>query len=772
MSSTERNVWGKYVQNDLLFVEKEYILFDKHIDVKNDDYVVLASNDSETVHVGRISGDYKSNEDPNSGLQYKSVRWLRHIPRKYFSSSVNTEIDQLQSVPQLQMNREILKYLDPRHTFVGETHLDWEKARIQQLISYMADCQQGMRDINGQILTVLTVVSTLLSLLFGISIFRTRDTEVVDRLVHLPINGGPFEGRLYAILNILITRRRLYFWLTSIVFVATVLYVVFLGIESILRYHYSQHLADRLHTMIPGTADDIDRNALLTFEQFAGPIRTLNYMHLSTSHSMFNFFSAYGATVLAGVFCLIMVVTQYILLDIRKPYDHVVLFMVVFILVVSLILFVRFYALADTVSDRAFEMGNENLEVRKGIAREGVELYRRAKEFREFFHYLILPRKESLLKVLLLVCGFLAASFVSGDFFPTHLVYIIIVFEFLLYQARYQFNDIRNLKEGKTDNKHRKRLADFVAEDKPFRIRITIIMVLVRSNIALLMIKLWGASITNALFYTVLCLIALSIAYEFVRTKEMGRLTILLCGTGFPLRFFVGALAASDTSIQNSFWFDFLIIILICLLWGTTVTLMKWVREVDDLIIEGKIGDDKKHQKAHYNIVYQWIKDRRNELGTEEKSVFTVKGKISDSWFICYCFLLILFVIHRIIYMRSLFSLILLMLSIVSALVMFVIKREDIIYPISSFAFFTFLDAGIPWVINYRYKETIIFDILLVLIIITIMYMKRGLLKPYEIPPVIKHITMFIFGKEAIEELDKSTDLIRSERFQSFRIPE
>ena len=768
MISTERNVWGKCVKYDSLLVEEEYIFFDKTTEgVENDDYIVLVSQTSDVVHIGRISGEYNQIEDEEN--VYKTVRWLRHIPKKYFSEPVNTDINQLQRLSQQQMKKEILEYLDPRHTFVGDNHQDWEKARIQQLLSYMADCQQGMRDINGQILTVLTVVSTLLSLLFGISIFRIGDTEVADSLVHLPVDAGPFEGRLFTFLNILVTRRRLYFWLTSIVFVATVLYVVFLGIESILRYHYSQHLADRLHTMIPGTADDIDRNALLTFEQFAGPIRTLNYKHLSMSHSMFNFFSAYVATSLAGVFCLIMVVTQYILLEVRMPYDHVVLFTVVFILVVALVLFVRFYALADTVSDRAFEMGNENLEVRKGIAREGTELYRRAKEFREFFHYLILPRKESILKVILLACGFIAASFVSGDFYPTHLVYIVIVFEFLLYQARYQFNDIRNLKEGKSDNKHSKRLADFIAEDKPFRIRITILMILVRANIALLMIWLWGASIRNTLLLTVLCLILLSITYEFVRTKEKGGLTILLCGTGFPLRFFVGALAASEEYIKSSLWPDFIIILFVCLLWGTTVTLMKWVREVDGLIIDDKIGDEKKHQKAHYNIVYQWIKDRRNGLGTKEKSVFSVKGKISDSWFICYCFILILLVIYRIIYMKSMFSLILPLLSVTSALVLYMIKKDDWLYPASFFVFFTFLDAGLSWVVNHRYKETIIIDILLALILITILYMKRELVKPYEVPPVIQNIEKFIFGKEAVEELEKSNEIIRAERFKSYR---
>ena len=436
--------------------------------IKVGDYIIYRSIEDKIVHIGKIAGDYQYQEkrlgQKSISAHTYPIEWLKHIPYKYFSGVAKHRLNEGKSLYFItDYATEFLQFLDPRKTLVKEEYNDWEKARISQLLAYLQDCQQGIRDLNSQILTVLTVVSSLLSLLFGISIFRLNDTDVADQILHFP------DELFYSFLNTMVTRRRLYFWFTIIVFAAAVSYIIFLAIEEILRYHYAQYLADRLHTLIPGTADDIDRNALLIFEQFNSPIKTLNYWHLATSHSMFNFFVGYVAGILATLFCLGLTVTQYVLLPTREWYDHTVLFVVILILVISIILFIRFYALADRISEIAFEIGNENLEVRKGIAGIDATLYSGAKEFIKFFHYIIIPRIESCLKVFLIIAGFFVISLyhkaATGEYPELkRLVYIVILLEFLLYQAGYQFNDIRGIKDGKGDGEKRKRLADYVAD--------------------------------------------------------------------------------------------------------------------------------------------------------------------------------------------------------------------------------------------------------------------------------------------------------------------
>lgn len=51
---------------------------------------------------------------------------------------------------------------------------DWESARVSQLVSYMTDCQQGIRDVNGQILSTIAVTGSMLTLFFGVSLFGNK----------------------------------------------------------------------------------------------------------------------------------------------------------------------------------------------------------------------------------------------------------------------------------------------------------------------------------------------------------------------------------------------------------------------------------------------------------------------------------------------------------------------------------------------------------------------------------------------------------------------
>ena len=120
---------------------------------------------------------------------------------------------------------------------INEEHNDIQKARIEQLLTYMADCQQGIRDLSSQIQTVLTVISTLLTLAFGYSVINALSEDAdIGFLLNLPTDTGPLNGRLYRILNAMITIRRINFWLTSAIILIGVLFITALEIEKILRY--------------------------------------------------------------------------------------------------------------------------------------------------------------------------------------------------------------------------------------------------------------------------------------------------------------------------------------------------------------------------------------------------------------------------------------------------------------------------------------------------------------------------------------------------------
>lgn len=111
----------------------------------------------------------------------------------------------------------------------------------------MQDCQQGIRDTSGQILSVVAITGTMLTLFFGVSIFGDKINESVARsngqLIEFADHGNNMFGRACDILEKLLTVRRIAFWFTSIIFLVSVLYIIVLGIGNVLRYHYCQHLA-------------------------------------------------------------------------------------------------------------------------------------------------------------------------------------------------------------------------------------------------------------------------------------------------------------------------------------------------------------------------------------------------------------------------------------------------------------------------------------------------------------------------------------------------
>lgn len=514
-------------------------------------------------------------------------------------------------------------------------HTDVEKARIEQLLTYMADCQQGIRDLNTHIQTLLTVISTLLALVFGYSVISE---EKIGFLFELPNDTGPLNGRFHQILNSMITVRRINFWLASAIILIGVLFITCLEIEKTLRYQYSQHLADRLHDLIPGALDDRVRNALVTYQQFAGPIKTNNLFHVSNSHNLFNFSAIYATGGLAGGICLVIVIVQFILIRDYHWYDWLTLSLIVLVILLDGILLIRFVWNTDKACDMAFYMANENLEVRKGLNKEK-KLYWQADEFLEFVSYLLYPRKESLFKAYLIVGGFIAACVVGGKFHISHLVYILIVFESFLYQARYHINDLRGLDEDKRYTQ--KRLVNYVDPAKPSRIIVAIGFAIVRIVMAAVFIYFLGGSIRNDLFWFTLALFVASFSYEKLSTKDYGRWTIALSGAGFPMRVAAGALAADrDVIIMclKHYPVLFAAITILLWLWGDSIALLGWIRDIDRLERSGIHTTGIPFPKAHYNIIYPYIQDRLKKLkeSNNDNSIAGEKGCISDPWCLLY----------------------------------------------------------------------------------------------------------------------------------------
>ena len=61
-------------------------------EVQSGDYIVYPSKSDRMINIGEVTGDYEYAADAHEYVQQRSVKWLKHIPRTYFSQGALYEI--------------------------------------------------------------------------------------------------------------------------------------------------------------------------------------------------------------------------------------------------------------------------------------------------------------------------------------------------------------------------------------------------------------------------------------------------------------------------------------------------------------------------------------------------------------------------------------------------------------------------------------------------------------------------------------------------------
>ena len=511
--------------------------------------------------------------------------------------------------------------------------------------------------------------------------------------------------------------------------------------------------------------DDRVRNALVTYQQFASPIKTNNIFHVSNSYNLFNITAIYSTGGLAGGICLGIVAVQFILIKKYHWYDWLVLCFIIFAILLDGILFMRFVWNTDKACDMAFYMANENLEVRKGISKEK-RLYWWASPFLEFLSYLLYPRKESLIKALLTVGGFITACIVGGKFYISHLVYILIVFELFLYQARYQLNDLRGLDEDK--NYTQKKLVNYVDEAKPVRVVAALGFAVVRIVLAIVFVLCLGGSIRSELLWCMLSLLVVTVLYEGARRGSNGVGTIVLSGAGFPIRFIVGMLAA-DKDVVLMCWTNYnhiLIIVITSILWawGICTSLLVWVRDIERLVRTGIHNKESLFPKSHYNAIYPFIKDRLTIMNkrSNDDSIVAEKCNNNEPWCVIYWLVILLLSgiwCWYIWYIRSEYGLLSFFKfpALLFAAPVIVNEYDGMITSTKYCLLSSFVTLYICYICNYDMRICLVYNMLLAAIVLSVCILRNRKMD-IRIPNPFKYIAIFLIGEKAVQLLKRTKE--------------
>lgn len=512
--------------------------------------------------------------------------------------------------------------------------------RISELISELSDCREDERNTQNQILQVIYVAGAILGILFSASYLNGETGKSFTVFQNIRADKAGYIFKFCNTINKIVTYDRVMFWLSLLIFFTAFAYIIVLGMNNVLRYYYIQNLEDRLHKLIPTAKDDVGEKSFLHWNAYIAPIITQNIKHIASTHTLLNIICYSFATCSAIIFSMGMVISLFLKIDPREKLDYIIIKVVVCVMVLTFVLFLRTSSKANEVAQFAWDMAYENQNVR--LLEHSKQTYKKSKSFRHILLYLIYPKRKDWYKSLLIVLGFIYGIILTHNLnnialYIGELIFVLFVFDFLAYQARYQINDIRGLKEDKEAGHVDRLLLDEV--DNPGHvIKISFIVAFIKIIMSVIMVIFYGGEVRSLLLISLGILFSSTILYEIARSNKNIWLTFILVGTGYPLRFFVGfcltfSMGWTIVNIQ--------VICFILALWayGSFSSILAWTNAVIERIQKTKKNYNNfpiSYEKKHFEYIQDLIKDRYILGESHPKSgrimPLREKGRLRDPW--------------------------------------------------------------------------------------------------------------------------------------------
>ncbi|MFF5519552.1 hypothetical protein [Streptomyces coeruleorubidus] len=370
---------------------------------------------------------------------------------------------------------------------------------------------------------------------------------------------------------------------------ATLAFVQLLGMVAALRSYYIRAVENELRKYAPSPLADLAA---------VGPISPASYHGLITEVTTLRRGRA-GYRILATMIMLVALgvfggLTVYLAINLGGAYRDAILigygaaFLVLIADVVGATFGARFtfFEVARSYRDR------QDRPLLNGSVPTG----------RSLTSYLLLPRPEDWIKWLFVPGGYLVAAWsTKGTVHWGALALAVLITEYLVYSARYQWNDIRGWADDESHphSAARLRLPSALGQGTKVNKQRRLI-VAASSTIALLRLAaavLLGLAVgrTSAVLILIVSVFAIGILYEFLRTVESlervpwaarvstaGMIWIIV-GTGYGLRYLAGVYVAG-VSLADSIAITGA---LFTYLFGIMFVLLTWVLEASSYCREG-----------------------------------------------------------------------------------------------------------------------------------------------------------------------------------------
>lgn len=502
-----------------------------------------------------------------------------------------------------------------------------QQYQIQEIMNEICECREDERAGRNQIFTILAIIAAFIAAIFTLLSF-VNDKSIND----LPIRRESLALGVNTFSTLLLG--------------ASVPWIANLGFLSTFRHFYIIELETQLSNLL----DDNGRE-FYHWESISTPVITFNLKHILPGYPMLYSLNMY----ISFISILTLAVAYVIFVQLfAKSFSLINMILTVGFWIVFIISVFTIVAASVKSKDIYFE-AKKNAKNRRTQGNYKV-IFNNVKEEINIFHfimYFLYPRLADIQKNLFLVIGFFFGLILLSNVEPSgsltridikeavyRVVYSWFILDFLVYQARYLWNDLRgiDIDISHPERGKRKRLPVDMFGDR-VAIILALGVMMFRLSAAFVLIIMYGEALRRVLVCGVIIILLISAAYEYAKTTNNAFLVFILVPWGYPVRFFFGVASVCPFLFQQLAGNALFIIVFSCVLlataaFGEVFVSLTWC--LDAVYLKQNNAEmNKKHYEKLYEQVPEFYREKDYPLVCKD-SICTIWNK----WFFCSVFFL------------------------------------------------------------------------------------------------------------------------------------
>lgn len=446
---------------------------------------------------------------------------------------------------------------------------DVNRSEIEDIYFELSQCREDERSCKNQIFQLLAVLATFLTVLTALISFGVGN------------NYSEFYSIAAYALGIMVI----------CVMAGSISNI---GLLNAFRHHYVIKLETRISELLNC------KDKIPNWEHVSSPLVTLNIKHTTVGLMSIYSINNYTTFLLVPILAITYVVLNFVII-----HKSLITFGLLGIFSLAMLFFVITVLIAMQKSKEIFNMSYEKSKERyeqEKWGRFGKTKNKSIKQYLKAILYYVYPRPKDMQKIFFIVVGFIM-GYVGKDFIYNQrntfdlplMLFAIVLFDILIYQVRYQWNDLRGLEEdvNHEEREARCRLPIYIINEK-CAIIISVITMAIKFILAVFLVNEYGDKVKFQIWIGILLILLVALLYELARSQKRIYLTFALVCLGYPVRIVCGLCIAwpnmlGDLCKDLKILLCYTLILIATAAFGETFVSLTWAHEIAKVKISSKV---------------------------------------------------------------------------------------------------------------------------------------------------------------------------------------